>query len=160
MVGLTVFSGLASDKFVRKNNRMLSWIWRSGKQSIFLYITSTTRDILILKLFIVYLKFTFNLCSVFLFAISGNLIPYLVSYTLHQGLPRWLSGKKKIHLPSRELRFDPWVRKIPWWRNWQPTPMFLPGKSHGQRSLQATVHGSAKSGTWLNSSNSSKLHLD
>ena len=30
---------------------------------------------------------------------------------------------------------DPWVRKIPWWRKWQPTPVFLPGKSHGQRSL-------------------------
>ena len=29
----------------------------------------------------------------------------------------------------------PWVRKIPWRRKWQPTPVFLPGKSHGQRSL-------------------------
>ena len=32
-------------------------------------------------------------------------------------------------------RFDPWVRKIPWRRAWQLTPVFLPGKSHGQRSL-------------------------
>ena len=32
-------------------------------------------------------------------------------------------------------RFNPWVRKIPWRRKWQPTPVFLPGKSHGQRSL-------------------------
>ena len=31
--------------------------------------------------------------------------------------------------------FDAWVRKIPWRRSWQPTPIFLPGKSHGQRSL-------------------------
>ena len=31
--------------------------------------------------------------------------------------------------------FDPWVGKIPWRRKWQPTPVFLPGKSHGQRSL-------------------------
>ena len=31
--------------------------------------------------------------------------------------------------------FDPCVRKIPWSRKWQPTPVFLPGKSHGQRSL-------------------------
>ena len=29
----------------------------------------------------------------------------------------------------------PWVRKIPWRRKWQPTPVFLPGKPHGQRSL-------------------------
>ena len=32
-------------------------------------------------------------------------------------------------------RFDPWVRKIPWRRKWQPTPVFLPGKFHGQRNL-------------------------
>ena len=31
--------------------------------------------------------------------------------------------------------FDPWVGKIPWTGKWQPTPVFLPGKSHGQRSL-------------------------
>ena len=31
--------------------------------------------------------------------------------------------------------FNPWVGKIPWRRKWQPTPVFFPGKSHGQRSL-------------------------
>ena len=31
--------------------------------------------------------------------------------------------------------FDPWVRKIPWRRAWQPTPVFLPGESPGQRNL-------------------------
>ena len=31
--------------------------------------------------------------------------------------------------------FDPWDGKIPWRRAWQPTPVFLPGESHGQRSL-------------------------
>ena len=31
--------------------------------------------------------------------------------------------------------FNPWIRKIPWRRKWQPTPVFFPGKSHGQRSL-------------------------
>ena len=31
--------------------------------------------------------------------------------------------------------FDPWVRKIPWRRKWQATPVILPGESHGQRSL-------------------------
>ena len=35
----------------------------------------------------------------------------------------------------REIWFDPWVRKIPWRRKWQSTPLFLPEKSHGQRSL-------------------------
>ena len=31
--------------------------------------------------------------------------------------------------------FDPWVGKIPWRRRWQPTPLLLPGKFHGRRSL-------------------------
>ena len=35
----------------------------------------------------------------------------------------------------QETWFSPWVRKTPWSRKWQPTPVFLPGKSHGQRSL-------------------------
>uniref|UniRef100_A0A8B9YB93 Signal peptide peptidase like 2C n=1 Tax=Bos mutus grunniens TaxID=30521 RepID=A0A8B9YB93_BOSMU len=36
---------------------------------------------------------------------------------------------------KQEPRFNPWVRKIPWRRKWQPTPVFLPGESHGWRSL-------------------------
>jgi len=41
------------------------------------------------------------------------------------------------HAEGRYKRpgFDPWVGKIPWRRAWQPTPVFLPGKSPGQRSL-------------------------
>ena len=39
-------------------------------------------------------------------------------------------------LPAmQEAGFDPRVRKIPWRREWQPTPVFLPGKCHRQRSL-------------------------
>ena len=36
---------------------------------------------------------------------------------------------------GKRLRFDRWVRKIPWRRAWQPPPVFLPGKCHGERSL-------------------------
>ena len=36
----------------------------------------------------------------------------------------------------KRCRFTPWVAKIPWRRAWQPTPLFLPGKSHGQRILE------------------------
>ena len=35
----------------------------------------------------------------------------------------------------KRCRFNPWVRKIPWRRKWQPTPVFLPRKFHGQKSL-------------------------
>ena len=54
--------------------------------------------------------------------------------TMEAGLPWWLSGKE----PASQCRrhgFYPWVKKMPWRRKWQPTPIFLPGKYHGQRSL-------------------------
>ena len=35
----------------------------------------------------------------------------------------------------KRLQFDPWAGKIPWRIKQQPTPVFLPGESHGQRSL-------------------------
>ena len=50
------------------------------------------------------------------------------------GLPCWLSGKESA-CQCRRPGFDPWVGKIPWRRKWQPTPVFLPGESHGQRRL-------------------------
>ena len=48
---------------------------------------------------------------------------------------------RKILVPvpvqrHKRRRFDPRVRKIPWSRKWQPVPVFLPGKFHGQRSLE------------------------
>ena len=51
------------------------------------------------------------------------------------------------NLPAmQETGFNPWVGKIPWRRKWQLTPIFLPGKFHGQGSLEGyIVHGVAKS---------------
>ena len=41
------------------------------------------------------------------------------------------------NLPAmQETGFNPWVGKMPWRRKWQSIPVFLPGKSHGQRSLE------------------------
>ena len=42
---------------------------------------------------------------------------------------------KNLPVNAGDARVDPWVGKIPWRRKWQPTPGFLPVKSHGQRSL-------------------------
>ena len=49
----------------------------------------------------------------------------------------WLSDKESTCQcrKCKRLGFDPWVRKIPWRRKWQPISVFLPGKSHGQRNL-------------------------
>jgi len=49
-------------------------------------------------------------------------------------LPWWVSDKGSAH-QCRRHRFDPWVGKIHWRRSWQPTPVFLFGKSYGQRIL-------------------------
>ena len=53
------------------------------------------------------------------------------------GLPRWWSSKESTCQCSRLRRcgFNPLVGKIPWKKKWQSTPVFLLGKSHGQRSL-------------------------
>ena len=50
------------------------------------------------------------------------------------GLPLWLSGKESAW-QCRKYRFDLWVEKILWRMKWQPTPVFLPEKSHWQRIL-------------------------
>ena len=54
--------------------------------------------------------------------------------TGHQRADTWLSSKEST-CQWRKLRFDPRFGKICWRRKWQPTPIFLPGKSHGQRTL-------------------------
>ena len=50
------------------------------------------------------------------------------------GFPGGSDSKESTCL-CRRPRFDPWVGKIPWRREWQPTLVFLPGECHGQRSL-------------------------
>ena len=62
------------------------------------------------------------------------------------GLPGWLSGKESA-CQCRRLRFDHWAGKIPRKRAWQPTPVFLPGESHGQRSLVGYRWGHKESDT-------------
>ena len=58
--------------------------------------------------------------------------------TIKWKLLRRFSGKESS-CPCRRCRrhrFDPWIGKIPWKRKWQPSPVFLPGKSHRQRILK------------------------
>ena len=61
---------------------------------------------------------------------------YLGRYSIGMGFPGGTSEKEPACQCRRHKRhrFDPWVRKIPWRRKWKPTPVFLPGESHGPRS--------------------------
>ena len=56
-------------------------------------------------------------------------------FYLEQSFPGSMSGKEPVWQCRRLKRcgFHPWIRKLPWRRWWQPTPVFLPGESHGQR---------------------------
>ena len=66
-----------------------------------------------------------------------SLPPFLPYSFKFGGFPGGISGKEPTCHCRRCKRhgFSPWVGKIPWRRAWQPTPGFLTGKSHGQRSL-------------------------
>ena len=66
------------------------------------------------------------LCSDFLFLQGCQ--SYWISATLVAQMV-----KNLLCLQWRRYGFDPWVRKVPWRRAWQPIPVFLPGESHGQR---------------------------
>ena len=62
---------------------------------------------------------------------------YLINI-LKMLIPRWIDTIPwwlRIHLQCWRPGFNPWVGMIPWRREWLPTPVFLPGEFHGQRSL-------------------------
>ena len=80
---------------------------------------------------------------------------------------RWLYSlvaQAVKNLPAtQETWFNPWVRKIPCSRKWQPTPVFLPGESHGQRSLAGYSpwgHKELDMTEWLTFSISGNHRLD
>ena len=67
-------------------------------------------------------------------------IPFEHVYVITLGFPG--GSVVRIHLPMQEMQEmweiweeDPLEWEIPWWKKWQPTPVFLPENSHGQRSL-------------------------
>ena len=69
-----------------------------------------------------------------------------------ESFPRWCSGEESACQYRRCKRhgFDFQVRKLPWRRKWQPTPVFLPGElssSADRRAWWATVYGVTKSQT-------------
>ena len=80
--------------------------------------------------------------------LSGLPLSILFSPSNLPRLPLWLRWYR-IHLKRGRPGFDPWVGKTPWRRKWQPTPVFLPGESRGQRSLVGYSPWGHKSWTHL-----------
>ena len=81
----------------------------------------------------IYIQLVYVLIYINLLYIEINIYICIYIHRLHS----WLRGKEPTcqWRRFRRLGFDSRVRKILWRRKWQPTPVFLPGKSHGQRSL-------------------------
>ena len=80
-------------------------------------------------------------------SISINTVNMVSCSLATSWFPRRLRGKESA-CQCRRCMFNLWVRKTPWKRAWQPTPVFLPGGFHGQRSLGGcAVHGVAESET-------------
>ena len=72
-------------------------------------------------------------------------------YALARGFPGGASDKELTCQCRRhkKCQFDPWVGMIPWRRVWEPIPVFLPGESHGQRSLAGYCPWDCKKSTRL-----------
>ena len=62
-------------------------------------------------------------------------MPFGEDYACGQCFPGGSDGKESV-CKAGDPWFDPWFRKIPWRKEWRPTPVFLPGELHGQRSLK------------------------
>ena len=95
--------------------------------------------------FIIYCQYGFIILLLFIL-IDAQIIPELACKTPfifflmwphHFGFSSGASDKEPTCQCRRHKRlgFDPWVEKMPWQSTWQPTPVFLPGESHEQRSL-------------------------
>ena len=103
--------GLAKKSLKKKKNKL----WKSIYSTIYIYIPS------------------FKACKA---------KQYCSELWINVGFPGGASGKESScqSRKHKRCRFDPWVGKIAWSMKWQPTPVVLPGESHGQRSLAVIIH--------------------
>ena len=86
--------------------------------------------------------------SKYTYLVSMKMFVLILHYSPEvRGFPGGASGEEPVCQCRRHKRsgFNPWVRKILWRKAWQPTPVFLPGEFHGQRSTSQSVSSVAQS---------------
>ena len=122
--------------------------WGSGRRSrvtarrarcpflCFLCLTTYARHYLVCGL-IKFSSSTFHMFQASRTALKYTMNEFKLTMTRWGGFPGGASGKEPSHQCRRRKRLgsDPWVGKMPYRRAWQPTPVFLSGENHGQRSL-------------------------
>ena len=77
--------------------------------------------------------------------INGNILIYSFIFITYNHTKLWasLTAQTVKNMPACRCgrpRFNPWVGKIPWGREWLPTPVFLPGEFHEQWSLMGSIY--------------------
>ena len=77
--------------------------------------------------------------AVFYLLITYVLVTVRYNLKMHFSQEELVVKNAFANAGDMRCRFNPWVGKIPWRRAWQPTPVFLPGESHGQRSLVGSI---------------------
>ena len=111
--------------------------WPSEKRQLSLFAIWVLDS----RMFPSFFKFKYNLTSWAphrdVFLVGSTIWVYwdhIRCLVLFLGFPGGLDGKEST-CQSRRAEFNPWIGKIPRRRTWQPTPVFMPGESHGQRRL-------------------------
>ena len=131
-------------EILMKKDRCLKFCTFSNKLNLDFYIFSDTVCLKVNRLQIYQsLGHFFSLMSNVLSVLAGKELEILSSIgSILNDNSRGFLGRTHGEEPACQCRryercssIDPWVRKIPWWRAWQVTLVFLPGESHGQRSL-------------------------
>ena len=110
-----------------KGRELGSTFWSKKHQKSFNIFYNDHR---VFPLFLIF-KFVYDWNDMFLKYSVGFICKTTGTWYFLCKLPRWLRGKESI-CQCRTWWFNPWVGKIPCRRKWQPTPIFLPGKFHGQ----------------------------
>ena len=95
---------------------------------------------------IIFFDSTCKWCHIFVFLCLACGLTHAYYYSWASLMAHWV---KNLPAMQERLRFSSWVGKISWRRAWQPTPVFLFGESHGQRSLAGSpVHRFPRQEYW------------
>ena len=121
------------------SNKFLKVLSNPPRKNLAMVVKEKPGDCFVLLIYIQKGQCSWGNTQIINFCFFGSLIfsgagRFLSPRDIWQGFPSWLRGKEST-CQNRRHGFNPWVKKMPWKRKWQPTPVFLPGESHGLGSL-------------------------
>ena len=152
--GRIVFPPMKLDCFLQGNRSMRMLIpsphlflpppFPFDNHKFIFYVCGSIFVLQISSFVIIFFDSTCKWCHIFVFLCLACGLTHAYYYSWASLMAHWV---KNLPAMQERLRFSSWVGKISWRRAWQPTPVFLFGESHGQRSWRATVQRVTKSWT-------------